>query len=131
MYGESGLGNAAYFLSYGTNASVPTLYAQSNALSNVASFYAANANNSADAVTINRIGAGRSLFVDMASFANPMNFYDVVNTGNKQRGLKVQPDWDYLLMRADHLFIVEPENEWVLAPTGKLIHQVPNTTIGL
>jgi len=83
VYGESGVGNAAYFLSYGSNAVVPTLYAQSNALSNVASFFAANPSNPQDAVVINRVGAGRSLMVSMSSFQNLTNFYDVVNTGKQ------------------------------------------------
>ena len=83
VYGESGLGNAAYFLSTNSSNAVPALYTQANGLSNTASFFSANPGNSADAVMINRNGAGRSLMVSMGSFSNPMNFYDVVNTGKQ------------------------------------------------
>jgi len=83
VYGESGLGNAAYFLSTNSNGAVPALYTQTNGLSNIASFYSANPGNSADAVMINRNGTGRSLMVSMGSFSNLMNFYDVVNTGKQ------------------------------------------------
>ena len=83
VYGESGLGNAAYFLSTNSNGAVPALYTQANGLSNTASFFSANPGNSADAVMINRNGTGRSLMVSMGSFSNPMNFYDVVNTGKQ------------------------------------------------
>ena len=81
VYGESGLGNAAYFYTSGSTANVPALYAQSNGISNVASFYMANPSNTADAVVINRLGAGRSLFVDGPAFNNLMNFYNPVGTG--------------------------------------------------
>jgi hypothetical protein len=83
VYGESGLGNAGYFYSYGINNNVPTLYALNTGLSNVASFVSGNSNNTADAVTINRFGAGRSLFVNSSAYHNLMNFYDVVTTGNQ------------------------------------------------
>jgi hypothetical protein len=83
VYGESGLGNAGYFYSYGLNNNVPTLYAQNNGLSNAASFNVINNSNTADAVTINRVGAGRSLMVNTNAFNNLMNFYDVVTTGKQ------------------------------------------------
>ena len=83
VYGESGLGNAGYFLSTNSNGAVPALYTQTNGMSNTASFFSANPGNSADAVMINRNGTGRSLMVSMGSFSNLMNFYDVVNTGKQ------------------------------------------------
>lgn len=81
VYGESLVGTAGYFYSYGSMNNVPALYAKTNGISNAASFYVANANNTADAVVIDRLGAGRSLFVDGASFNNLMNFYNPVGTG--------------------------------------------------
>jgi hypothetical protein len=81
VWGESGLGTAGYFYSYGSNNAAPAVYGRTNGLSNAASFYVANSSNVADAVTIDRLGAGRSLLVDGASFNNLMNFYNPVGTG--------------------------------------------------
>ncbi|MFL5741055.1 MAG: beta strand repeat-containing protein [Flavisolibacter sp.] len=81
IYAESGLGNAANFLTLQSASTTPTLFTQTNGLSNAASFLVSNASNTADAVSINRNGAGNSLMVDAAAFTNNMNFYDPVNTG--------------------------------------------------
>jgi ribosome maturation factor RimP len=80
VYAESITGNAGYFVNGGGSA-VPSVYAQTNGSSNAASFYVSNASNTADAVTISRQGAGRSLFVDGYASNNLMNFYNPAGTG--------------------------------------------------
>jgi hypothetical protein len=83
VYAESGYGNAGYFYSYNAINAVPALYSQTAGLSNAASFFVSNNNNTADAVTINRVGAGRSLMVSTNAFNNVMNYYDVITTGKQ------------------------------------------------
>ena len=80
-YGESIYGNAAYFTTTSSANNLPALYTQTEGTSNAASFYVTNPSNTADAVTINRSGAGNSLFVTANTFSNNMNFNDPVSTG--------------------------------------------------
>ena len=81
MYGESIYGNAAYFTNLSSSNNLPALYTQTEGTSNAASFYVTNPFNTADAVTINRSGAGNSLFVTANTFTNNMNFNDPVSSG--------------------------------------------------
>jgi ribosome maturation factor RimP len=81
VYGESILGNAAYFTNLSSVNNLPALYTQTTGIGNAASFNVTNSSNTADAVVINRVGAGRSLYVSGAAFPNNMLLNDPVTTG--------------------------------------------------
>ena len=81
VYGQSNTGNAAYFYTSGAASAVPTVYTLNHGLSNTGFFTSLNPNNVADAVSINRTGAGRSLFVGGSHHLNSMNFYAPHTTG--------------------------------------------------